>query len=95
MIRPQQAARLPTFGPIALKWSRPMKTLKIIFTGAACILLAACGVTETATTTAAIAAAKAKEIEQGKQQMEQVKQQIDAANQQAEAQRKAMESAAQ
>jgi len=72
-----------------------MKTLKILLSGLACILLAACGVTETAGTTAAIAAAKAKEIEQGKQQMEQVKQQIEASNQQAEAQRQAMESAAQ
>ncbi|GAB2904310.1 hypothetical protein GCM10027046_37290 [Uliginosibacterium flavum] len=72
-----------------------MKTLKILFPGLACILLAACGLSETASTTAAIAAAKAREIEQGKQQMEQVKQQIDAANQQAEAQRKAIESVAQ
>ncbi|MBS1209918.1 MAG: hypothetical protein H6R19_2316 [Proteobacteria bacterium] len=72
-----------------------MKTLKILLSGLACILLAACGVTETATSAATVAAAKAKEAEQAKQTLQQVQQQLDAASRQAETQRQAMESAAQ
>jgi len=72
-----------------------MKTLKILLSALACILLVACGVTETAVTAASVAAAKAKEAEQAKQTLQQVQQQLDAANQQAETQRQAVESAAQ
>ena len=72
-----------------------MKTLKILLSALACILLAACGVSETAVTAAAVGKGQAQQAEQARQQMDQVKQQLDAASQQAEAQRQAMESATQ
>jgi outer membrane biogenesis lipoprotein LolB len=72
-----------------------MKTQRILLSALACILISACGVSETAVTAAAVGTAKAKELEQGKQQMEQIKQQVEANTQQVETQRQAMESAAQ
>lgn len=53
------------------------------------MLLAGCGVSETAVTAAAVAEGKAEEIKQGQQTMQTMQQDIDAASQQAEAQRKA------
>lgn len=59
----------------------------------AALLLAGCGVSETAVTAAAAGKSKADEIEQGRQTVQNVQNQLDAANQQADAQRKALEEA--
>jgi len=71
-----------------------MRASPFLFCAVVCLGLAACGLTETATTAATVAAAKAKEAEQAKKQLEQVQQQLDAAKLQQEAQLKAAEDAA-
>jgi hypothetical protein len=70
-----------------------MRATHPMLIGLTCLALAACGLTETATSAATIAAAKAKEAEQAKKQLELVQQQLDAVKQQQEAQLKAAEKA--
>lgn len=69
--------------------------LKMICVSCLALMLAGCGVSETAVTAAAVAQGKAEEIKQGQQTMQKVQQDLDAAQQQAEAQRKALEQASQ
>lgn len=72
-----------------------MNQVKALAFGVTCLLLSACGVSETAVTATAVAKGQAQQAEQAKQQMDQFQKQLDAANKQADAQRAAAESAAQ
>lgn len=58
-----------------------------------CALLAACGLSETATTAAVVTGAQSRQADQAKQQLEQVRQQVNAATQQAQAQKEVIDEA--
>lgn len=60
-----------------------MKHMKTLAFGVICLLLGACGASETATTAAAVAKGEAEQAAQAKQQMDKLQQQLDAANKQA------------